>query len=74
MDIFRATIPGKTRENRAGLRNLRTIAKEIGFTDIEKTSLSCREAFFAAYMLDERDEKAVQEAMTKVFDPILYPS
>jgi Integrase len=97
--IFWATIPGKPRENPAWLRDLRIVAKEIGFTDIEKISFHAWRHFFTTYMLDELDEKvvqkatehktiemvrhyanharasdasAIQEAMKKDFDPILY--
>lgn len=97
--IFWATIPGKPRENPAWLRDLRSVAKEIGFSEIEKISFHAWRHFFTTYMYNELDEKvlqkatghktiemlrhyanheraddvsAIQGAIKKVFEPILY--
>ena len=74
--IFWATIPGKPRENPAWLRDLRSVAKEIGFSEIEKISFHGWRHFFTTYMYNELDEKVLQKATghktIEMLDPVKY--
>lgn len=97
--VFWASIPGKPRENPAWIADLRTVAKEIGFTTTEQISFHGWRHFFTTYMYNELDEKvlqkatghktvemlrhyanhdrdadaaAIQDAIKKVFKPIMY--
>lgn len=60
--IFWATIPDKPRENPYWLQDLRSVARELGFNDIDRITFHAWRHFFTTYMYCELDEKTLQKA------------
>lgn len=60
--VFWASIPGKPKENKFWLDDLRDVATKLGFGDIEKITFHGWRHFFATYMYTEVEEGLLQKA------------
>jgi len=60
--VFWASIPGKPRENTAWLQDLRQVASELGFANINDITFHGWRHFFTTYLYSELDEKILQKA------------
>jgi len=60
--VFWATIPGKPRENKVWLDDLREVAAKSGIKDLEKITFHGWRHFFTTYMYSEVKEGLLQKA------------
>lgn len=60
--VFWASIPGKPRENKFWLDDLREVAANLGYTDLMKISFHGWRHFFTTYMYTEVEESLLQKA------------